>query len=74
MPIYEYKCNKCGSTFEALIRGSEVPACPDCKSEEVGRLMSAPAAAHAQADTPCGSDCGGQHAHSCGCAGHCHCH
>ncbi|MBR0225873.1 MAG: zinc ribbon domain-containing protein [Thermoguttaceae bacterium] len=68
MPIYEYKCNKCGATFEALIRSSsEAPQCPECNSKEVGRLMSAPAASHSEGSS-------GGHSHSCGCGCNCHCH
>lgn len=44
MPIYEYRCRKCGEDFEYLIRGSDgkktVP-CPKCKSTRTQRLMSA---------------------------------
>lgn len=33
MPIYEYNCEKCGKTFEKLIRASDGDKkieCPDC--------------------------------------------
>ena len=40
MPIYEYKCNACGKDFETLVMGSFKPQCPECKSEDLGRLMS----------------------------------
>ncbi len=42
MPIYEYKCSKCGETFEELItsnREKNVP-CPKCSSQKTERLMS----------------------------------
>ena len=41
MPIYEYHCEKCNKDFECLVFGSEKPACPDCSSTDVCRLMSA---------------------------------
>ncbi|MBQ1337130.1 MAG: zinc ribbon domain-containing protein [Thermoguttaceae bacterium] len=75
MPVYEYKCEKCGSVFEELVRNpSDKPNCPDCHSDAVVKRMSAPATQHGGAsDVPCGNDCGGEHAHSCGC-GCCHHH
>ncbi len=48
MPIYEYACTPCGKVFEELIlrRSDEDEiACPACKSDEVSRVMSRPAAA-----------------------------
>jgi putative FmdB family regulatory protein len=42
MPIYEYTCRACGNQFEALVRGTTTPACPDCKSEDLERLLSVP--------------------------------
>lgn len=68
MPIYEFKCKSCGAEFEALVRNPQSTAeCPECKSDQVARRMSAPAS-HSNSDaTPCGSDCGGEHVHSCGC-------
>jgi putative FmdB family regulatory protein len=43
MPLYEYRCEKCGR-FETLQKFSEGPlaACPTC-GEPVERLISAPA-------------------------------
>lgn len=43
MPIYEYQCKGCGHQFEALVRKSDVPACPSCASTELERLLSLPA-------------------------------
>lgn len=48
MPIYEYACGPCGKRFEELVlrKSDEAEvACPACKSGEVSRLMSTPAAA-----------------------------
>ena len=42
MPIYEYECRGCGHQFEALVRKSDTPACPECASTELERLLSLP--------------------------------
>ena len=42
MPIYDYSCNACGHEFEALVRGSSRPTCPECKSDELERKMPMP--------------------------------
>jgi putative FmdB family regulatory protein len=44
VPIYEYRCEKCGKHLEALQQVSEPPltTCPDC-SGELKKLLSAPA-------------------------------
>ncbi|MDR1480331.1 MAG: zinc ribbon domain-containing protein [Planctomycetaceae bacterium] len=44
MPLYEYFCPKCEHEFELLIRGSEIPVCPDCGNKNLTREMSTPAA------------------------------
>jgi putative FmdB family regulatory protein len=47
MPIYEYACPRCGTTFEAFIirRSDEAEVeCPGCHSRSVSRQMSRPAA------------------------------
>ena len=44
MPIYEYECQKCGHTLEALQKFSDKPLreCPECGKHQLKRLMSAP--------------------------------
>lgn len=43
MPIYEYKCSKCGYRFDKLVNASDKePSCPVCQSSEVKRQVSAP--------------------------------
>jgi putative FmdB family regulatory protein len=44
MPIYEYACRSCAHRFELLIRDtSATPACPECKSADLEKLLSLPA-------------------------------
>ncbi|MCC6243177.1 MAG: zinc ribbon domain-containing protein [Gemmatimonadaceae bacterium] len=43
MPIFDYICTDCKHEFEALVRGSKVPVCPQCKSEQLEKQMSLPA-------------------------------
>lgn len=40
MPVYEYKCKKCGHRFEELLfHGDEKVLCPECKGAVI-RLLS----------------------------------
>jgi putative FmdB family regulatory protein len=43
MPIFEYICNGCHHQFEALVRGTKVPSCPECHSEDLDKQFSLPA-------------------------------
>lgn len=43
MPIYEYKCRKCGNIFEKLVFNSDQEegfVCPTCGGQDTCRLMS----------------------------------
>ena len=40
MPIYEYKCQKCGYKFEELVLGEKNIKCPKCKSTVLKKLVS----------------------------------
>jgi len=47
MPIYEYRCARCGQTFDRLFTSHRKMteakvACPYCNSRRVRRLISAP--------------------------------
>lgn len=51
MPIYEYKCTKCGKVTEKLVSSavsSETAECADCKAEAV-KIMSAGSFQHKSA-------------------------
>jgi putative FmdB family regulatory protein len=44
MPLYEYHCQKCGKRFEMLRRMQDSDRdleCPECRSEDLERLLSA---------------------------------
>lgn len=40
MPVFEYKCRKCGHKFEKLVFGQEKVKCPNCESKDVKKLIS----------------------------------
>ena len=43
MPIYEYRCEKCGEKFEKLVSSFDSAAeadCPKCGSTEVKKILS----------------------------------
>ncbi|PYV06002.1 MAG: transcriptional regulator, partial [Acidobacteria bacterium] len=44
MPLYEYRCLKCGARFEKIVKFSDPPltACEKCGGE-LEQLLSAPA-------------------------------
>ncbi|GAB4433459.1 MAG: hypothetical protein OHK0040_04030 [bacterium] len=43
MPIYEFECKNCGIFFETfLLKSDEKVFCPNCKSENVVKLISVP--------------------------------
>ena len=52
MPMYEYRCRRCGEDFEELVRtdtpDSEVE-CPECGVYEAGRKLSTFAAGASRA-------------------------
>jgi len=40
MPIYEYECRECKTSFDLLMRSDTKVACPTCESERVVRKLS----------------------------------
>lgn len=45
MPIYEYECQACGHSLEAIQKISDQPLvdCPECSQQELKKLISAAA-------------------------------
>lgn len=43
MPLYEYTCQACEHTFEALVFDGDTVSCPQCEATKVERLLSVPA-------------------------------
>lgn len=81
MPIYEYRCKKCGHEFEELVSSSDstAPECPSCHAAETERMVSRPCRycgggssinpeAYARAASAGGgcAGCAGGHCASCG--------
>ncbi|MDR3074236.1 MAG: zinc ribbon domain-containing protein [Deltaproteobacteria bacterium] len=69
MPIYEYRCKKCGNDFEDIV-GANAPAppCPACHGEKVEKLLSKASFRTASAS---GCDAGSCDPGSCGSGGAC---
>lgn len=44
MPLYDFHCSSCECQFESLVRGTDIPQCPECGSTAVKKLVSLPAA------------------------------
>ena len=65
MPLFDFRCNSCSNTFEALCRnGAESSVkCPSCGKSRLSRLISRFAVS--QNLTPCGSNAS-EAAQSCG--------
>ena len=40
MPIYDYRCQKCGKLFELLVLKGTEPACIHCNSKKVDQQVS----------------------------------
>jgi len=65
MPMYEYRCQNCGSKFDELVSSAQVPdsdvACPHCGEYESQKLMSAFASSGGGSVSVAGggSSCGG---------------
>ena len=43
MPLYEYSCEQCEHTFEALVFDGDTVECPECAATCVTKLLSVPA-------------------------------
>lgn len=74
MPIYEYRCEKCGQVNEFLILRSQDPLhCEHCGSDDLTKLMSAHNTSAGSSRKPSGPAPGGccGSPNSCGAPGSC---
>jgi putative FmdB family regulatory protein len=72
MPLFEFKCRDCGTTFEKIVPSSNTEvACKRCESPKVDKLLSVfavGASSHSAASFepgPCGA-CGAAQRGMCG--------
>jgi putative FmdB family regulatory protein len=66
MPIYEFKCTKCGETFEKLCRleWAGTLDCPACGDTELAKLLSRFGGLGSSDGAGCGS-CSSKNCGSC---------
>lgn len=72
MPIFDYKCRKCGAKFEKIVKSAdEQVVCEECGGKAVTRLLGG----FAVGRKGCAHEdvCGGAGGHVCG-EGCCHHH
>jgi len=69
MPLYEYKCEKCGAKFEDLQSSGSTkkPPCPSCKGTAVAKQFSAFAITNQPEQAACGEGGCGRCSESPGC-------
>ena len=72
MPIYDYRCEDCGTDFELLVRSDTTLECPRCHGARLERRLSLPAPAAAGGRQQ-GASGAGQSGGGC-CGGSCHTH
>jgi putative FmdB family regulatory protein len=63
MPIYEYECEGCGKVVEIFQKGfkpDEPIVCPNCGSDRLKKLLSAPVAVIRGDSSPKGATCCGR--------------
>jgi putative FmdB family regulatory protein len=61
MPIYDFRCQKCGEVSEFLLPSfsdNRTLTCPDCGSQNLERLISAPRLLRGGANAPGTTCCG----------------
>jgi len=74
MPVYDYKCQKCGKVFEKFLRtlsAADSVTCEKCGSARVKKLVSCCAISSGAKGESSGSSksshsCGSCSSHSCG--------
>ncbi len=75
MPLYDYRCETCGKSFEFLARtlSSKPEACPSCGGTRLTKALSAFAAvSHGGGGDGCARAEACPHAHGPGCGCCCH--
>ncbi|MFQ6100938.1 MAG: zinc ribbon domain-containing protein [Anaerolineae bacterium] len=60
MPVYEYRCRDCKTTFETLVRAGTVVTCPHCGSSSLDKLISAPFISSGRTARQAGRTCCGR--------------
>ncbi len=73
MPMYEYKCAKCGEVFEELVRSAADEkglSCPVCGGRKCGKVFSVFAAQGTVSKASSGGSCDGCHSGNCSTCGH----
>ncbi|MFA5354511.1 MAG: zinc ribbon domain-containing protein [Thermodesulfovibrionales bacterium] len=63
MPIFEYRCSRCGLDFERLVFGTKTVNCPACGSDEVRKKPSL--FGMSGVENPSSSGCGSCSSGSC---------
>ncbi len=64
MPIFDFRCSKCGHEFEELVMGGAQPVCPKCGSKKLVKQPSA-VARRGKGESAGGSGCSGCSGGSC---------
>lgn len=72
MPLYEYKCKKCGKGFEVLVRSAaEEISCEHCGSSRIEKVFSLFAASGTEKKVNnAGGGCGSCSSGTCGSCSH----
>jgi putative FmdB family regulatory protein len=62
MPVYDYKCQKCGKVTEMFQRKAGVKkiSCPDCGSLDMDKMLSAPGLVKVEEASSSGATCCGR--------------
>ncbi|MDX8414776.1 FmdB family zinc ribbon protein [Intestinicryptomonas porci] len=67
MPIFEYKCKKCGKVFEVVLTSSKrKPKCPACNSSALEKLISVFSPVHSQKSKTPKCECSESRGECCG--------
>ncbi|MBI5474408.1 MAG: zinc ribbon domain-containing protein [Ignavibacteriae bacterium] len=72
MPIYDYRCDSCGSTYDVFHKVREVEddiICPSCNSAKHTRLLSAPNVSMGSSSSSSSMDFSAPSCESGGCCG-----